>query len=129
MKFLRINIVFIILILLFSNKIFSQQLILKGKVTDANLDPLSFVTVQIKGLQIGTHTDDKGNYQFQLEEGEYELVFSMLGYKKLSIKTILKKDSKPQNVILANNENSLNEVKIITFRKDRAEELIKNVLS
>ncbi len=128
MKFLRINIVFIILILLFSNKIFSQQLILKGKVTDANLDPLSFVTVQIKGLQIGTHTDDKGNYQFQLEEGEYELVFSMLGYKKLSIKTILKKDSKPQNVILANNENSLNEVKIITFRKDRAEELIKNVI-
>ncbi|HMN33079.1 MAG: carboxypeptidase-like regulatory domain-containing protein [Chitinophagaceae bacterium] len=125
---MKIYIVIFITTFVFVLNINAQQYILKGKVTDANMDPLSFVTVQVKGLQIGTHTDDKGNYQFQLEEGEYELVFSMLGYQKVSIKTILKKDTRPQNVILANHDNSLNEVKIITFRKDKAEDLIKNVI-
>ncbi|KXK42307.1 MAG: TonB-dependent receptor plug [Bacteroidetes bacterium OLB11] len=91
MRFMKIYIVIFITTFVFVLNINAQQYILKGKVTDANMDPLSFVTVQVKGLQIGTHTDDKGNYQFQLEEGEYELVFSMLGYQKVSIKTILKK--------------------------------------
>lgn len=106
----------------------AQQYILSGKVTDAQLEPLSFVTVQIKGLQIGTRTDEKGHYEFQLEEGEYEIVFSLIGYKKQSIKFIHKKNGEPQNVMLQSDANNLNEVKIISFKKDRAEEFIRNVI-
>lgn len=108
--------------------LYGQQYILSGKVSDANLDPLSFVTVQIKNQQIGTRTDDKGHYEFQLEEGEYELVFSLIGYKKQSIKFIHKKNGNPQNVILQNDANNLGEIKIISFKKDRAEEFIRNVI-
>ena len=108
--------------------LYGQQSILSGKVSDANLDPLSFVTVQIKNQQIGTRTDDKGHYEFQLEEGEYELVFSLIGYKKQSIKFIHKKNGNPQNVILQNDANNLGEIKIISFKKDRAEEFIRNVI-
>ncbi len=106
----------------------AQQYILSGKVTDAQLEPLSFVTVQIKGLQIGTRTDEKGHYEFQLEEGEYEIVFSLIGYKKQSIKFVHKKNGEPQNVMLQSDANNLGEVKIISFKKDRAEEFIRNVI-
>lgn len=106
----------------------AQQFILSGMVTDAQLEPISFVTVQIKGLQIGTRTDEKGHYEFQLEEGEYEIVFSLVGYKKQSIKFVHKKNGEPQNVILETDAKSLNEVKIISFKKDRAEEFIRNVI-
>ena len=106
----------------------SQQYLLSGKVTDAQLEPISYVTVQIKGLQIGTRTDDKGHYEFQLEEGEYEIVFSLVGFKKQSIKFIHKKNGEPQNVILQNDAKSHNEVKIVSFKKDRAEEFIRNVI-
>ena len=92
----------------------AQQYLLSGKVTDAQLDPLSFVTVQLRGQQIGTRTDEKGHYEFQLEEGEYEIVFSLMGYKKQAIKFIHKKDGEPQNVILQNDANKLGEVKIIS---------------
>jgi hypothetical protein len=51
----------------------AQQHRLYGKVTNAKMEPLSYVTVQVKGEQIGTRTDDKGNYEFKLEEGEYEI--------------------------------------------------------
>lgn len=106
----------------------AQQYKLSGKVTDAQLEPLSFVTVQIKGLQIGTRTDEKGQYEFQLEEGEYEIVFSLIGYKKQSIKFIHKKNGDAQNVILETDANNLNEIRFVTFKKDKAEELVRNVI-
>lgn len=116
------------LCLVFHHTIQAQQFLLKGKVTDSNMEPLGFVTVQIKGMQIGTRTDENGMYQFKLEEGEYDLVFSLLGYKKISIKTILRKENQQENIILADESNNLNEVKILTFRKDKAEEIIKKVI-
>jgi hypothetical protein len=113
---------------LLSLKAVSQQYLLSGKVTDAQLEPLSYVTVQIKGLQIGTRTDDNGHYEFQLDEGEYEIVFSLVGYKKQSIKFVHKKNGEAQNIILQSDSKNLNEVKIVTFKKDKAEELIRNVI-
>lgn len=93
------------------------------------MEPLSYVTVQIKGEQIGTRTNDKGEYEFQLEEGEYEVLYSLLGYEKQLQKFIHQKGEAPHNVILKENSSSLNEVKIVNFKKDRAEEIIRNVIS
>jgi hypothetical protein len=106
----------------------AQQFLLAGNVFNAKLEPLSYVTVQIKQLQIGTKTDDRGHFEFKLEEGEYEIFFSLLGYKKQSIKCILRSGSKPERIILESNESSLNEVRVISFKKDRAEEIIKEVI-
>ena len=106
----------------------AQQYILQGNVTNANLEPMSFVTVQIKDLQIGTKTDEKGHYEFKLEEGQYEIVFSLIGYKKQRIKFVHQKNSAPENVILEESAHNMNEVKIVSFRKDKAEELIRTVI-
>ncbi len=121
---------FILLCCIILNPIHSlgQQYILQGTVTNSLLEPLSFVTVQLKGLQIGTRTNEKGHYEFQLEEGEYELVCSLLGYKKQSIKFVHRKGGPPQNIIMEDNSNGLNEVKVVSFKKDKAEEIIKQVI-
>lgn len=105
-----------------------QNIKLKGRVSNAKLEPLSFVTVQIKGLQIGTRTDDKGEYQFMLEEGEYELVFSLLGYEKQTLKFILDKQTTTQHIILNESTSSINDVRIIAQKKDQAEQIIRNVI-
>ncbi|MBP6624559.1 MAG: carboxypeptidase-like regulatory domain-containing protein [Chitinophagaceae bacterium] len=124
-KYLFIFVFFFLLNPLLS---FGQQYILEGTVTNSSLEPLSFVTVQLKGLQIGTRTNEKGHYQFQLEEGEYEIVYSLLGYKKQSIKFVHRKGGPPQNIIMEDNSSGLNEVKVVSFKKDKAEEIIKQVI-
>lgn len=101
---------------------------MKGRVTNRSLEPLSFVTVQLKNQQIGTRTNDKGEFEFQLEEGEYDILFSLLGYEKKSIKLLHKKNTSPERIILDESSNDLNEVKIINFKKDKAEEIIRNVI-
>ncbi|MBK7763169.1 MAG: carboxypeptidase-like regulatory domain-containing protein [Bacteroidetes bacterium] len=115
-------------LLVFFINSYAQQIKLIGKVTNAQLEPLSFVTVQIKDVQIGTKTDDDGRFEFMLEEGQYEIVFSLIGYKKQSIKLLHRKTEGLQNVILEESSSQMEELKIVGFRKDKAEEIIRNVI-
>lgn len=107
----------------------AQLVRLHGKVTNTKMEPLAFVTVQVKGEQNGTRTDEQGNYQVMLEEGEYEVLFSLLGYEKKLIKIVVDKKSPPENIILQEGASALNEVRIVNFRKDRAEEIIRQVIA
>lgn len=107
----------------------AQQYLLKGRVTNANMEALPFVTVQVKELKMGTKTDENGQFQFQLEEGKYELIFSLLGYEKYSLQVIHQDGRAPIQVILNEASNQLKEIRIANFRKDRAEEIIRNVIA
>ena len=70
------------LFLILSNQIFSQELIIQGKVTDANSgDPIPFANVTIKGVAVGTNTDFDGKYKLKLQKPFETLVASYIGYK------------------------------------------------
>ncbi|HEX6429150.1 MAG TPA: carboxypeptidase-like regulatory domain-containing protein, partial [Niastella sp.] len=57
-------------------------LAVSGKVTStSDQQPLSGVSVTIKGTNIGTTTDDAGNYRFNNVENNATLVFSFVGYQ------------------------------------------------
>jgi len=60
----------------------AQKFTLKGKLTDDSGEILVGASVQIKGTFLGATTNRLGYYQFSnLEQGEYQLVFSFLGYE------------------------------------------------
>lgn len=76
-----ITLIFICLIFL-SNKIFAQQTIVKGLVTEKGKnEPMPFVSVAFKGTTIGTTTDFEGNYLIKTTREVDTLVASFLGYK------------------------------------------------
>ena len=56
--------------------------IIKGTVTDANTgEPLSYVSVLLKGTTVGTITDSKGKYGIETSSEASELKFSFIGYE------------------------------------------------
>ena len=60
---------------------FAQNRSVTGKVTDAaNGQPLSGVSITVKGSKTGTTTDAEGNFRVQLPSGARTLVASFLGY-------------------------------------------------
>lgn len=57
----------------------------KGKVTDKlNAHPLEGVSVQVKGSNTGTVTDDNGNYTIEAPDNAV-LVFSYIGYDQVEV--------------------------------------------
>jgi Ca-activated chloride channel family protein len=59
--------------------LFSQQMTVTGKVTDATNQPIIGVTVMVKGTNNGVTTDHNGNYSIQAQKNEV-LVFSFIGH-------------------------------------------------
>jgi len=58
----------------------SQQIVVTGKVTDEDGNPLPGVNIIIKGTSTGTITDMDGTYNIEVEDPEAILVFSFIGY-------------------------------------------------
>ncbi|MBC9932986.1 TonB-dependent receptor [Chitinophaga qingshengii] len=52
---------------------------ISGRVTDEKGNPLSYVTVGVKGTQRGTHTDENGAFKLDARETDV-LVFTLVGY-------------------------------------------------
>jgi len=62
-----------------------QSIIIKGKIVDnESFEPISGVTVLIKGTKKGTFSDDKGNFQIRTNTSNATLEFSHISYISLS---------------------------------------------
>jgi len=106
-----------------------QALKVYGKITNNRLEPLAFASVQVKELQQGTISKENGMYELSLEQGKYDLVISMVGYKTQIITVIVQKAEYIQNVIMEPNDSAgLSAVIIKGKSKDRSEEIIRHVI-
>jgi TonB-linked SusC/RagA family outer membrane protein len=96
-----------------------------GKVSSENGEPLSGVSVLIKGTSKGTSTNQAGTYSVNAETGE-TLVFSIVGYKPVSIKvgqeTVI-------NVQLQADIANLNEVVVVGYGTQKRSTLTGSVSS
>ena len=74
-----------ILIFFIPNLLFAQTL--KGIVTDKNNLPIEAVNVSVIGKQIGSSTNEKGEYQLQLKANRsFVISFTFIGYEAIKIR-------------------------------------------
>lgn len=100
-----------------------------GVVMDNKKEPLQLASVEVKELHKGTITRDDGSFSFFLERGKYDLVVSMVGFKTKVVTFYINNEDVVENVQLEIDEGiSLGEVVIRSKARDRAEELIRNVI-
>lgn len=117
----------IVTLLIFPAKDLSAQFKISGKITDSLSQPLSYVSVDISGRSKGTTTNQDGQYSIVLNKGEYTLLYTIIGYKPETVTINLSKDT-TQDIILKEDNKGLSEVQITVTKKDRAEEIIENVI-
>lgn len=60
-----------------------QSYLIKGQVTDAKGIPLPGVTIRVSGTQLGTATDNDGNFTLRLLNSKGVLVISFVGYESV----------------------------------------------
>jgi Family of unknown function (DUF5686)/CarboxypepD_reg-like domain len=114
---------------IFSISINAQTHILSGKIINGKQDPLAFVSIRVKELKTGTITKEDGSYTFELEEGKYDLIITMTGYKTQIVTIIIEKTDIQQNIILEiADASNLSEVVVKAKNKDKAALYIRNVV-
>ena len=107
----------------------AQSLKVYGKITNAKIEPIAFATIQVKEYKQGSVTKEDGSFELEMEEGKYELVISMIGYKVQVITIILRKTNFRQDVIMeAADATTLSEVTVKGKFRDKAEDYIRNVI-
>jgi len=111
-----------------------QSTLIKGTVSDELTgDPVSFVSVYLKGTTVGTVTDQKGRYTIETSANATTLVFSFVGYNT-EIRNIVPGREQTVNVKLSLASIALDEVIVKPVRKayrnkdNPAVELIRNVI-
>ena len=97
----------IVILLIFSNFIYSQSLILSGKVYDNFGNPIQNAKVLIEDLNIGSSTDRSGFFQIEkLPPGNFNIVSTHLGYEKYTREILITKSTfvkitlKPKPVLI-----------------------------
>ncbi|MFV0419980.1 MAG: TonB-dependent receptor [Dysgonomonas sp.] len=84
----------------------------KGKVQDANGEPLIGVSVRVKGTTVGTVTDIDGSYTLRVINPDAVLIFSFIGFLPQEIEL---KGQSTLNVTLAEDVKSLDEVVVVGY--------------
>ncbi len=117
----------LIIFLFLSASLSAQSVKIHGRITNTKMEPLAFVSVEVKEIRTGTITKEDGTYELYLDEGKYGLVISMIGYKSQIVTVITGKTGVQKNIILENDDSQgLSEV--VIKGKDRSEEIIRNVI-
>lgn len=89
------------------------QIKVTGVTSDAGTgDPLSFITIQVKGTPIGATSDMDGHYSIEVPNKESVLVYSYIGYRKQEIKV---GTNTHLNVRLEEDVEALDEVVVVGY--------------
>ena len=105
--------IFYFLIFLYASQTCAQQS-LSGTINDSKNSPVEGVSVFIPDLQVGTMSDDKGNFSFvNLPKTSLALQFTAVGYKS-QVKTINPETSGALTITMEPSSVELEEVLVTT---------------
>ena len=114
----------LLFIILFSNIIYAQSILVTGKVVDKQGQPLPGVTIQIEGTSSGTSTTFEGNYALKANDKNDVLKFSYIGFES---QNIIISDQSIVNIIMQENLESLDEVQVVAFQKQKKNSVIGSI--
>jgi len=118
----------LITLLLLCTLLNAQYYKISGRITNTKLEPLALASIKVKDLPLGTVSKEDGTYELKLEEGLYDVVITMMGYKPQVISIVVNKDVVQHFILEPEDAKNLSEVVVRGRAKDRSEEIIRQVI-
>ncbi|MGN6493774.1 MAG: SusC/RagA family TonB-linked outer membrane protein [Agriterribacter sp.] len=85
---------------------------IRGNVTDEQGEPLSGVSVQVKGSTRATTTTIEGNFSLEVEDNAKVLIFSSVG---MMTKEVAIDDKAPMKIVLTLSNRALDEIVVVGY--------------
>jgi hypothetical protein len=84
-----------------------------------------YANIYIQQLQTGTSTDENGYYFITVDPGEYNLVYSALGYESVEIQLFVGDEGVERSIVLGESSVELEEIVVKASKKNPAVEIIQ----
>ncbi|RYY61517.1 MAG: SusC/RagA family TonB-linked outer membrane protein, partial [Chitinophagaceae bacterium] len=97
--------------------VFAQELTVTGRVTNANNEPLSGVTVTVAGSKSAVTTNAQGQYSITVPKAGTTLRLSYVGMETQDV--VVSGSGSPVNVSLAGAAGTMNEVVVVGYGQQR----------
>ena len=121
---LKTNLLILLAYFVGSIIVFSQGYLISGTVVDVYGVPLPGVTVLEKDTSNGVVSDLNGNYVITASTASSTLVFSYLGFENQTVRIESRRNL---DVILLENVESLEEVQVVAFQKQKKNSVIGSI--
>ncbi len=115
---------FLAFLLLISSFTYAQSVLVSGLVVDDGGNPLPGVTVLIEGTNRGASTTFEGTYAIKADNQDQKIQFSYIGFETQSISI---RNQKNIDVILVESLESLEEVQVVAFQKQKKNSVIGSI--
>ena len=99
-----------------------------GSIADSDGNPLPFASIYIQGTSQGTTSNIEGNYNLQLEPGNYKLVFQYVGCETKIERVSIDQNPLNLDVILDLEAIELNQVTISANAEDPAYAIMRKTI-
>ncbi len=101
-----------------------------GRISNEYDEPVPFANVYVKQLETGALSDDEGRYTVNFSvDGEYELVFSSLGYGSRTITLVVGLEPMEYDVRLLTSGVDLQEITVSASGRDPAYAIIQEAVA
>ncbi|QZE15083.1 DUF5686 and carboxypeptidase regulatory-like domain-containing protein [Halosquirtibacter laminarini] len=117
-----------LLLLFMSCYSWAQSKTFKGQVVDEEGNSIPYTSIYVKNLKVGTSANLTGHFEYTLDEGTYQIVFSSLGYKtkNIDVKVPL---SEPLKIVLPTQQLQIQEVKVYSNGEDPAIPIMRKAIA
>lgn len=102
-----------------------KQITVSGIITDKNKQPLPGVSILEKGTKNGTSTDENGNFSLRVDNVAATVIINLMGYVSQEVSA----STTPLKIVLAENQEALQEVVVVGFGTQKKENLTGAVAS
>ncbi|MCF2518018.1 DUF5686 and carboxypeptidase regulatory-like domain-containing protein [Dyadobacter sp. CY351] len=102
---------------------------IKGRISNAKGEALSYAGIAVKGTSNGTMANEEGEYEFALLPGSYEIIFQFLGFKSVSKNVTVGNDFTELNVVLEEQALNLREATIGKGKEDPAYSIMRRAIA
>ena len=118
----------LLLILFCACALYSSAQHITGRVYNTDNEPIPFVNLFVNQLQTGTSADENGIYFLNVDVGEYDFVFSALGYETQKVRLTIIDGTNRHDIFLEDSNVELDEVLVKASKKNPGYEIIRKVI-
>lgn len=101
-------------------------ILIKGKITDENGEPLSGATIMEKGTRNASTSDAHGNFEIEVADAKSVLLISYIGYETMEVEANNKKEI---TIALSLTNKNMNEVVVVGYGNTKKSDLTGSVAS